>query len=282
MCAIMGFSKKTYTKEELLPFFDRTRSRGPDMSQILETPSGWLCFHRLAIMGLTEAGMQPFELDGDYVVCNGEIYGFRPLKRQLTEKGYSFRSGSDCEILLPLYREYGLEMFAKLDAEFALIIYDSKRDELIAARDPIGIRPLYYGYDRSGAIVFASEPKNLVGLCKGIRPFPPGHYYADGKFVRYADLTTVTQYSPDDLETVCRNIRNKLIAAVDKRLDADLDLCLEMRDRDSAFSSVDFYCISSKKCVWQALFPAVASSLPYSACCSAVCSDLRISLTQCG
>lgn len=69
------------------------------MSQILETPSGWLCFHRLAIMGLTEAGMQPFELDGDYVVCNGEIYGFRPLKRQLTEKGYSFRSGSDCEIL---------------------------------------------------------------------------------------------------------------------------------------------------------------------------------------
>ena len=220
----MGFSKKTYTKEELLPFFDRTRSRGPDMSQILETPSGWLCFHRLAIMGLTEAGMQPFELDGDYVVCNGEIYGFRPLKRQLTEKGYSFRSGSDCEILLPLYREYGLEMFAKLDAEFALIIYDSKRDELIAARDPIGIRPLYYGNDRSGAIVFASEPKNLVGLCKGIRPFPPGHYYADGKFVRYADLTTVTQYSPDDLETVCRNIRNKLIAAVDKRLDADAPL----------------------------------------------------------
>lgn len=220
----MGFSKKTYTKEELLPFFDRTRSRGPDMSQILETPSGWLCFHRLAIMGLTEAGMQPFELDGDYVVCNGEIYGFRPLKRQLTEKGYSFRSGSDCEILLPLYREYGLEMFAKLDAEFALIIYDSKRNELIAARDPIGIRPLYYGYDRSGAIVFASEPKNLVGLCKGIRPFPPGHYYAGGKFVRYADLTTVTQYSPDDLETVCRNIRNKLIAAVDKRLDADAPL----------------------------------------------------------
>ena len=63
-----------------------------------------------------------------------------------------------------------------------------------------------------------------MGLCKGIRPFPPGHYYADGKFVRYADLTTVTQYSPDDLETVCRNIRNKLIAAVDKRLDADAPL----------------------------------------------------------
>ena len=224
MCAIMGFSKKTMTREELTSFFDRTRSRGPDMSQITETPSGVLCFHRLAIMGLTEAGMQPFELDGDYVVCNGEIYGFRPLKRQLAEKGYQFRSGSDCEILLPLYREYGLDMFRRLDAEFALIIYDGKRDEMIAARDPIGIRPLYYGYDRTGAIVFASEPKNLVGLCAEIRPFPPGHYYADGKFVRYADLTTVSQYSTDDLETVCRNIRNKLIAAVDKRLDADAPL----------------------------------------------------------
>ena len=104
MCSIMGFSKKTYTKEELRPYFDRTVSRGPDMSRIIETPSGYLCFHRLAIMGLTEAGMQPFELGGDYVVCNGEIYGFRPLKRQLAEKGYQFKSGSDCEILLPLFR----------------------------------------------------------------------------------------------------------------------------------------------------------------------------------
>ena len=224
MCAIMGFSRKTLTREELLPFFDRTKSRGPDMSRIIETPSGWLCFHRLAIMGLTEAGMQPFALDGSFVVCNGELYGFRPLKRQLAEKGYQFRSGSDCEILLPLYREYGLDMFARLDAEFALILYDGEKDDLIAARDPIGIRPLYYGYDSAGAIVFASEPKNLVGLCADIRPFPPGCYYAGGQFVRYADVTAVEQYCTDDLETVCRSIRQKLIAAVDKRLDADAPL----------------------------------------------------------
>ena len=223
MCSIMGFSKKTRTKAEILPYFDRTRSRGPDMSRIVETPSGWLCFHRLAIMGLTPAGMQPFSLDGDYVVCNGEIYGFRPLKRKLSEK-YTFQSGSDCEILLPLYRELGLEMFAQLDAEFALILYDSRTDSLVAARDPIGIRPLYYGYDTDGGIVFASEAKNLVGLCREIRPFPPGHYYAGGKFVRYADLTTVDAYLPDGLDTACRNIRNKLIAAVDKRLDADAPL----------------------------------------------------------
>ena len=224
MCSIMGFEKKTVKKEELKPFFDRTVSRGPDMSRIVETPSGWLCFHRLAIMGLTPEGMQPFQLDGDWLVCNGEIYGFRPLKRRLQEQGYTFRSGSDCEILLPLFREYGLEMFSRLDAEFALIIYDSKTGSLIAARDPIGIRPLFYGYDRSGGIVFASEAKNLVGLCKEVRPFPPGHYYADGRFTRYADLTTVDTYIQDDLETACKHIRDKLIAGVDKRLDADAPL----------------------------------------------------------
>ncbi|MCI8810652.1 MAG: asparagine synthase B [Oscillibacter sp.] len=224
MCSIMGFERKTLTEEELRPYFDRTISRGPDMSRVVETPSGWLCFHRLAIMGLTPEGMQPFQLEGNYLVCNGEIYGFRPLKRQLQEQGYSFQSGSDCEILLPLFREYGLDMFAKLDAEFALIIYDSASDSLIAARDPIGIRPLFYGYDQTGGIVFASEAKNLVGLCKEIRPFPPGHYYAAGKFVRYADLTTVEAYSKDDLDTTCKHIRDKLIAAVDKRLDADAPL----------------------------------------------------------
>ena len=223
MCSIMGFEKKTLSLDEIQPYFDRTLSRGPDMSRILETPSGYLCFHRLAIMGLTEAGMQPFHLDGDYVVCNGEIYGFRAIKEKLAEK-YSFQSESDCEILLPMYREYGCAMFTKLDAEFALIIYDSSSGSLVAARDPIGIRPLFYGYDSAGGIVFASEAKNLVGLCAEICPFPPGHYYADGKFIRYADLTTVEEYSKDDVETACGKIREKLIAGVEKRLDADAPL----------------------------------------------------------
>ncbi|QNL44386.1 asparagine synthase B [Oscillibacter hominis] len=223
MCSIMGFSKKTVSREEIRTYFDRTKSRGPDMSRIVETKSGYLCFHRLAIMGLEETGMQPFELEGDLVVCNGELYNWREQKKKL-EEHYRFRSGSDCELLLPMYREYGLSMFPRLDAEFALILYDSMTDTLVAARDPLGIRPLFYGYDKAGAIVFASEAKNLVGLCREIRPFPPGHYYAFGKFVRYADLTTVKEYCEDDLETVCANIRDKLVAGVKKRLDADAPL----------------------------------------------------------
>ena len=223
MCSIMGFSSKTLTEEEVKAYFDRSVDRGPDMSRVSGTKSGYLCFHRLAIMGLDETGMQPFQLEGDQAVCNGEIYGFRPIRKKLSQR-YTFKSGSDCEILLPMFHEYGLSMFARLDAEFALIIYDSATDSLIAARDPIGIRPLFYGYGPDGAIVFASEARNLVGLCAEICPFPPGHYYAYGKFIRYADLTEVNSRVRGDLDTVCRGIRDRLIAAVDKRLDADAPL----------------------------------------------------------
>ena len=137
MCSIFGVEGKSIPEEKLRACFDRTVSRGPDMSRFVEIPRGWLGFHRLAIMGLTEEGMQPFEMDGSYVICNGELYGFRPLRQRLIEEGFPIRSASDCEILLPLYREYGVEMFKTLDAEFALILYDGIKDRLIAARDPI-------------------------------------------------------------------------------------------------------------------------------------------------
>ena len=221
MCSIMGYTAKDIRLEDLRKGFDKTVSRGPDMSHTLETPAGWLFFHRLAIMGLTEEGMQPFELDGSAVVCNGELYGFRSVKEELRRKGYTFKSDSDCEILLPLYKEEGTEMFKKLDAEFALIIYDAETDSFIAARDPIGIRPLFYGYSESGHIAFASEAKNLIGLCKKIYPFPIGSYYCNGKFVRYCDIADTPAYNTDDMDTTLTKIREKLVAGVDKRLDAD-------------------------------------------------------------
>ena len=224
MCSIIGYLGTSISAQALRTGFDKTISRGPDDTRMLHIGAATLGFHRLAIMGLHPEGMQPFTRDGSALVCNGEIYGFRPIRERLIADGETFESESDCEILLPLYEREGLDMFRGLDAEFAMIIYDHKTDSLIAARDPIGIRPLFYGYLDDGGIVFASEAKNLIGLCKEVCPFPPGHYYADGKFVRYADLTTVTEYCHDDLETVCRTIRNKLIAGVDKRLDADAPL----------------------------------------------------------
>ena len=217
----MGYCDGGAVLESFKKGFDRTISRGPDDSRIIDTGKGLLGFHRLAIMGLTEEGMQPFELDGSYVVCNGEIYGFDRLREMLKGRGYSFKSDSDCEILLPLYKEFGTDMFKMLDAEFACIIFDGKRQKYIAARDPIGIRPLYYGYDDKGTVVFASEAKNLVGICQKIMPFPPGHYYEDGEFICYCDIAKVDGFCFDDLETVCKKIHDKLVAGVEKRLVAD-------------------------------------------------------------
>ena len=221
MCSIIGYCGPAADFDAFQRGFRRTASRGPDDSRVIRAGEGLLGFHRLSIMGLTRAGMQPFERDGSYCVCNGEIYGFEALRRELEEKGYGFQSGSDCEILLPLYREYGVELFAMLDAEFACVLYDGGTGEFIAARDPIGIRPLYYGYDRNGVIVFASEPKNLVGIAEKIMPFPPGHYYKNGKFVCYRDIARAERICRDGMDAICANIREKLVAGVEKRLVAD-------------------------------------------------------------
>lgn len=223
MCSIMGYIGPL-SLEEFQKGFDETISRGPDMSRIVEIENGYLGFHRLSIMGLSPSGMQPFNMNNNYLICNGEIYGFRKLKEELISKGYSFVSESDCEILLPLYEEYGVEMFKMLDAEYALIIYDASSKSFIAARDPIGIRPLYYGYDKWGNIAFASEPKNLIPLVEKILPFPPGHYYKDGEFHCYKDVTEVSEYNTDNLEKTCKNIHDLLIKGVEKRLDADAPL----------------------------------------------------------
>ena len=220
MCSIMGYCGPGADYERFMEGFEKTISRGPDDSRVVDTGNGYLGFHRLAIMGLTPSGMQPFRLGNSYVVCNGEIYGFEKLKKELSDK-YTFESDSDCEVLLPLYREYGTGMFAMLDAEFACILYDGETNTYLAARDPIGIRPLYYGYDKDGVILFASEAKNLTALTDRIMPFPPGHYYKDGEFVCYCDISHPESVCRDDLDTVCRKIHDKLTAGVEKRLAAD-------------------------------------------------------------
>ena len=220
MCSIMGYCSRSAAFDVFMKGFEKTISRGPDDTRVVETGDGLLGFHRLSIMGLTPSGMQPFKYGNSYVVCNGEIYGFEKLKEELSVK-YTFESESDCEILLPLYQEYGTDMFDMIDAEFACIIYDGEAREFIAARDPIGIRPLYYGYDKEGAVIFASEAKNLVGLAEKIMPFPPGHYYKGGQFICYCDIAKVDTVCHDDLETVCKSIHDKLVAGVEKRLVAD-------------------------------------------------------------
>ena len=132
MCSIMGYCAKDVPLDLFNKAFKKTLSRGPDATRVLDTGEGVLGFHRLSIMGMNNLGMQPFKYQECYVVCNGEIYGFRRLKKQLEEKGFQFMGDSDCEILLPLYLEMGTAMFSILDAEFALILYDGRTHEFIA------------------------------------------------------------------------------------------------------------------------------------------------------
>ena len=221
MCSIMGYCTDDVAYDVFMEGFNRTVSRGPDDTRVIDVGHGLLGFHRLSIMGLTPEGMQPFKLGNNYAICNGELYGFERMRDDLRKRGYHFQSDSDCEILLPLYREYGVGLFSQLDAEFACIIYDGDARDFIAARDPIGIRPLYYGRDKHGAMVFASEAKNLVGLVGDIMPFPPGHYYQNGRFVRYCDIASVDSIITDDLQVACNKIRKKLVAGVRKRLVSD-------------------------------------------------------------
>lgn len=221
MCTIFGYFSPEAAPETVKQALAPTTSRGPDAMKIQKVEGGIVGFQRLSIMGLTHSGMQPFSYQGNWIVCNGEIYGFRSIKRRLEENGIRFESDSDCEILLPLYEELGCDMFKELDAEFACILVDTKHHHVIAARDPIGIRPLYYGYDQHGDIVFASEPKNLVALVQKIFPFPPGHYYKDGHFVCYRDLSQVDTIRHASLEDTCAQLREYLMDGIQKRLDAD-------------------------------------------------------------
>ena len=220
MCCIMSYFGSKLTKEEFTSLIRKVIYRGPDSERIIETPNGLLGFERLAIMGLDERGMQPFSLNGRHVVCNGEIYGFEKIKEELQDE-YEFESASDCEVLLPLYERYGVEMFKRLDAEFALVITDDETGDVIAARDPFGIRPLFYGYDSYGSIAFSSEAISLMGLCDKILPFPPGHYYFNGNFTCYNDIGHVNKVIYDDVETASKKIHDKLVAGVEKRLRSD-------------------------------------------------------------
>ena len=230
MCTVFGYFGTDLKETEVSSYLQRTVMRGPDQSRIKKIEGiGYIGFQRLAIMGLTEAGMQPFERKGKVAVCNGELYGFRKQKEELIKKGYTFKSDSDCELLLPLYEEYGTDMFRHLDAEFAMILYDPDKKRLLAARDPIGIRPLFYGYSKSGHIAFASEARNLLGLCDKVMPFPPGHYYDNGTFVSYCDIAApdpaLTKKLAGETEAeICTGIREHLIKGVQKRLDADAPL----------------------------------------------------------
>lgn len=194
--------------------------RGPDSTIKQIIADYQFIFHRLAIIDTSVAGNQPFENDQFVMMCNGEIFNFKALK---AHTNYPYLSQSDCEVILALLVDHELaEVCHILDGEFAIVLYDKKRHMLLAARDPMGIRPLFYGYCTNGQIAFASEMKALLGCCTKIFPFPPGHYYDGSKIKPYLELAKISQAKYNNPVEVITSIRELLINAVVKRLQADV------------------------------------------------------------
>ena len=187
MRTIMGFCGTCSDITDFTKGLMQAAPRGHGESRIVDVGCGLLGYRRHASEEHPAVELQPLTLDGSYAVCSGDFVSYGGLRAGLQARGYTFRSRCDCELLLPLYREYGVNMFGMLKGEFAIILFDRASGAFIAARDSAGSRPLYYGQDDAGNTVFASEAESLMGLCRRVLPFPPGCYYRDGRFVRYND-----------------------------------------------------------------------------------------------
>lgn len=217
MCGILVLPK-SIEKEAMELALAKIDHRGPDSKQIQEEQDYYFGFNRLSIMDLSNSGNQPFNSNSHTLVCNGEIYNHRTLKKQYS---FDYKSESDCEVLLPMLQRHDIKTLSdKLDAEYAMVAINKKSGEIVASRDPLGIRPLFYGYHK-GKICFASEAKCLIGICVKILPFPPGHIYVDGKIEQYSFLARDREEYTEDLQQSLKVIREKLIDGVLKRLDSD-------------------------------------------------------------
>ena len=180
MCGIIGvFDLKTDSEElrpKVLAMSKKIRHRGPDWSGIFCCDKAILAHERLAIVDPTSGSQPLYSEDGNLILAvNGEIYNHLDLRKQL-KNTYNFRTNSDCEVILALYREKGVDFIKDLSGIFAFALYDKEKNEYLVARDHMGIVPMYMGWDKSGNFYVASELKSLEGVCPKIEVFLPGHY----------------------------------------------------------------------------------------------------------
>ena len=181
MCGIVSiFNIKQQTHElrdKALRMSQKIRHRGPDWSGIYCGGSAILAHERLSIVDPESGGQPLFSPDRKQVLAvNGEIYNHQEIRRRYAGQ-YEFQTGSDCEVILALYKDKGIDFLEDLSGIFAFALYDEERDTFLIARDPIGVIPLYLGYDSDGTVYVASELKALEGQCERYEPFLPGHYY---------------------------------------------------------------------------------------------------------
>ena len=239
MCGIVAiFNVREQTQElrsKALRMSQKIRHRGPDWSGIYSGGSAILAHERLSIVDPESGGQPLFSPDGKQVLAvNGEIYNHQEIRKRYADK-YEFQTGSDCEVILALYRDKGIDFLEELSGIFAFALYDEEQDAFLIARDPIGVIPLYIGYDADGKVYVASELKALeglrvgdetsgMGLCDRYEPFLPGHYYwsKEGDMRRYYRRDWMSYDAVKDNDASSEDIRQALRAAVKRQLMSDV------------------------------------------------------------
>ncbi|EAP88452.1 asparagine synthase B [Croceibacter atlanticus] len=224
VCAFDLKEKSEVLRPQVLEMAKAIRHRGPDWSGIYSDDKVIMAHERLAIVD-PASGKQPLLSDDRKLIlaANGEIYNHRELRKQFEGK-YDFKTESDCEVILALYKEKGVDFIDDMNGIFGFAIYDAEKDEYFVARDHMGIIPLYIGWDQNGTFYVASELKALEGVCSKIQLFPPGHYMSskDGKFVKWYKRDWTEFDAVKDNETSIAKIKEALEAAVQRQLMSDV------------------------------------------------------------
>ena len=228
MCGIVGIFQIKQQTEELrakaLKMSQKLRHRGPDWSGIYVGGSTILTHERLSIVDPQSGGQPLYSPNRKQVLAvNGEIYNHQNIRSRYVGN-YEFQTGSDCEVILALYRDKGIHFLEELNGIFAFALYDEERDEFLIARDAIGVVPLYIGKDRDGLLYVASELKALEGFCDEYEPFLPGHYYwsREGEMRRWYNRDWMKYEAVKNNESSLTRLHDALEAAVRRQLMSDV------------------------------------------------------------
>lgn len=202
----------------------KIRHRGPDWSGIFSDRNCILAHERLAIVDPLSGGQPLVSPDGKQVLAvNGEIYNHKEIREKYKDE-YEFQTGSDCEVILALYRKKGLDFLEDLNGIYAFALYDVEKNAFLVACDHVGVIPLYIGRDADGTVYVASELKALEGFCEEYEPFLPGHYWwsGDGRMVRWYSRDWFDYDSVKDNEADVAELREALVGAVKRQLMSDV------------------------------------------------------------
>ena len=224
VCALDLKQSSDLLRSQVLEMSKKVRHRGPDWNGIHCGKNVLLAHERLAIVD-TASGNQPIYSDDKNLIlaANGEIYNHQQLRAQLSSD-YAFQTNSDCEIILALYKEKGVNFIDDLNGIFGFVLYDEQNDEYLIARDHMGIIPLYMGWDKHGTFYISSELKALEGICNKIEIFPPGHFMSstDNQLVKWYDRDWMNFDSVKDNKTNLEDLQTALENAVHRQLMSDV------------------------------------------------------------